>query len=49
MAEQLIAIYSHPGRLEFLRNNALTVFQTSHCMESRWTFVCQFLRLPKET
>jgi hypothetical protein len=49
MADQLIAIYSHPGRLEFLRNNALTVFQTSHCMESRWPFVCQFLRLPKET
>jgi hypothetical protein len=49
MADQLIAIYSHPGRLEFLRNNALTVFLTSHCMESRWPFVCQFLRLPKET
>ena len=49
MAEQLIAIYSDPGRLEFLRNNALAVFQTSHCLESRWPFVCQFLRLPKET
>jgi hypothetical protein len=49
MAEQLINIYSDPGRLEFLRNNALAVFQTSHCMESRWPFVCQFLRLPKET
>jgi glycosyltransferase involved in cell wall biosynthesis len=49
MADQLIDIYSDAGRLEFLRNNAVAVFQTSHCMESRWPFVCQFLRLPKGT
>ena len=34
---------------KFLRSNALAVFRTSHCMESRWPFVCEFLRLPKET
>jgi Glycosyl transferases group 1 len=49
MADQLISIYSASGRLEVLRNNALGVFRTSHCMESRWPFVCEFLRLPKET
>ena len=49
MADRLISIYTESGRLEFLRNNALAVFQTSHSMESRWPFVCQFLRLPKET
>jgi hypothetical protein len=47
MADQLMSIYSDTGRLEFLRSNALTVFQTSHCLESRWPFVCQFLRLPQ--
>ena len=49
MADQLISIYSDPGRLEFLRDKARAVFRTSHCMESRWPFVCEFLRLSKET
>jgi Glycosyl transferases group 1 len=49
MADQLIRIYSEPGQLETLRTNALAVFRTSHCMESRWPFVCEFLGLPKET
>jgi hypothetical protein len=49
MADQLISIYSDPGRLEVLRDNAQAVFRTSHGMESRWPFVCEFLRLSKET
>ena len=49
MADQLISIYSDPGRLEVLRDKARAVFRTSHCMESRWPFVCEFLRLSKET
>jgi Glycosyl transferases group 1 len=49
MANQLISIYSDPGRLEVLHDNTLAVFRTSHCMESRWPFVCEFLRLPQET
>ncbi|MGA7901268.1 MAG: glycosyltransferase family 4 protein [Terrimicrobiaceae bacterium] len=49
MASELIRIYSEPGRLEFLKNNAVAVFRTSHTMESRWPSVCQFLDLPEET
>ena len=49
IASELIRIYSEPGRLEFLKNNALAVFRTSHTMESRWPSVCRFLDLPEET
>lgn len=49
MANELVRIYSEPGRLESLRNNALAVFRTSHSMETRWPSVCEFLQLPKET
>jgi Glycosyl transferases group 1 len=49
MADQLTRIYSDPGQLESLRANALAVSRTSHCMESRWPSVCEFLSLPKET
>jgi hypothetical protein len=49
MANRLVSIYSDPGRLDVLRDNTLAVFRTSHCMESRWPFVCEFLRLPQET
>jgi hypothetical protein len=49
MADELVRIYSEPGRLEFLKNNALAVFRTSHSMESRWPSVCEFLQLPEET
>ena len=49
MADELVRIYSEPGRLEFLSNNALAVFRTSHSMESRWPSVCEFLQLPEET
>jgi Glycosyl transferases group 1 len=49
MANELLRIYSEPGRLEFLRNNARAVFRTSHSMESRWPSVCEFLQLPEET
>ena len=48
MAEELVRIYSEPGRLEFLRSNALAVFRTSHSLESRWPSVCEFLQLPEE-
>jgi glycosyltransferase involved in cell wall biosynthesis len=49
MADELVRIYSEPGRLEFLRNNALAVFRSSHSMESRWPSVCEFLHLHEET
>jgi glycosyltransferase involved in cell wall biosynthesis len=48
MAAELIRIYTEPGRLEFLSNNALAVFRASHDMESRWPSVCEFLQLPEE-
>ncbi len=47
MAAELIRIYSEPGRLEFLKNNAVAVFRASHTLESRWSAVCQFLDLPE--
>jgi Glycosyl transferases group 1 len=49
MADELFSLYSDAGRLESLRNNALAVFHTSHKMESRWSSVCEFLQLAKET
>jgi glycosyltransferase involved in cell wall biosynthesis len=49
MADELIRIYSEPGRLEFLKNNALAIFRASHGMESRWASVCEFLHLPEGT
>jgi Glycosyl transferases group 1 len=49
MADELVSLYSEAGRLETLSNNALAVFRTSHKMESRWSSVCEFLQLPKET
>jgi len=49
MAGELVRIYSELGRIEFLRNNALAVFRTSHNMESRWPSVREFLHLPEET
>ncbi len=49
MADKLVSIFSDPGGLEFLRTNALALFRTSHSMESRWSSVCEFLQLPKET
>jgi glycosyltransferase involved in cell wall biosynthesis len=48
MAAELIRIYTEPGRLKFLSNNALAVFRASHDMESRWPSVCEFLQLPEE-
>ena len=48
MAEELVRISTQPGRLEFLRSNALAVFRTSHSLESRWPSVCEFLQLPEE-
>jgi hypothetical protein len=48
MARELVRLYTQPGRLESLRANALSVFRTSHTMESRWPSVREFLRLPEE-
>ena len=36
MASELVNLYSRPGRLEFLRTNALSLFRTSQTLESRW-------------
>jgi glycosyltransferase involved in cell wall biosynthesis len=49
MANELIRIYSEPGRMDFLRNNALSIIRTSHSLESRWPSVREFLSLPEET
>ena len=48
MARELVRLYTQPGRLESLRANALSVFRTSHTMESRWPSVREFLDLPEE-
>jgi hypothetical protein len=48
MARELIRLYTQPGCLETLRDNALAVARTSHSMESRWPSVRQFLHLPQE-
>ena len=48
MARELVRLYTQPGCLETLRDNALAVVRTSHSMESRWPFVRQFLHLPEE-
>ena len=48
MARELVRLYTEPGRLEFLRKNAVSMFRTSQTLESRWPAVCQFLHLPEE-
>ncbi len=48
MARELVRLYTEPGRLEFLRANAVSMFRTSQTMESRWSAVRQFLHLPEE-
>ena len=49
MAREIVRLYTQPGRLEALRNNALAVVRASHSMESRWASVREFLHLPEET
>jgi glycosyl transferase family 1 len=48
MARELVDLYTQPGRLEFLRANALSVFRTSQTLESRWPAVREFLHLPED-
>ena len=49
MARELVNLYTQPGRLEFLRTNALSVFRTSQTLESRWPAVREFLHLPEDS
>jgi Glycosyl transferases group 1 len=48
MARELLDLYTKPGRLEFLRANALSLFRTSQTLESRWPTLREFLHLPEE-
>jgi glycosyltransferase involved in cell wall biosynthesis len=49
MARELASLYTQPGRLDFLRANALSLFRTSQTLESRWPAVREFLHLPEES
>ncbi|GAC1503811.1 MAG: hypothetical protein NVS2B14_16550 [Chamaesiphon sp.] len=45
MAAALVRLYSVPGEIDRLRTNALSVMQSCHTFDIRWSAVQEFLHL----